>query len=218
MEITSSFMCNILQVRYMERKAIRKFNTGSDVCYVAEAIVKESKRGCISIKETHKVHFYMNKVDFDRHIISVGDRVLIKHAEWRCRYIDYKNYCPDFIREHKGSKLRKDEKGKTYYYDIINSYVVVANIDEWQIVKRRSYLGHCYIPAINLSLPMEDEKDFKQEIFGWFLEDYEFEKVKPVNNSIVYIRYYKGRNVKAEKNILIALDEENNYMGCKEIK
>ena len=213
MELTSRFLCTIQFVRYVEKPS-RPFDN-TDVNYIAEAIVKESKRGCNNIKESHKVHLYMDKVDFDRHIISVGDRVLIDNARWICYPLEYTNYNPDFIKKHKGSKLRKNEKGKTYYCDTVYTYVIRAEIGDWKIVKKNAYPYHCIIPYIRVFLPMDNRQDFDNDMFGWFLEDYEFEKVKDLNGYNTDIDFYKGKNKIGHKKILIATDEEINYLGCK---
>lgn len=217
MELAKEFIGQVVSLKYIERDVKTHYSKGKTKRYVLETLMKECKQGMVKTKDLHRVNLLMNKVDFDNHIIDIGDKIKIKNGRWLAKFLTYRIYDEKKLKGLKGTFLKTDEKGNIYYEVVVNSYILNSEDGDWEIKKKVSELNYATIPYSKIKFFITQE-EFKEKILVFFLEDYEIEKIKLYNGNIVDFTYLRASNKIDSKKVYVKIIEEKNQVIFKEVE
>lgn len=217
MEITSEFNAKILTIEYLEYDA-KSVHSKYDKYYIAQVVLKESKRGSSKIYETHLARLFMTKTDFENKILVRGDRIKIRYAQWKCQRIPFKTYEKSYVNKNKGIYVRKDNKGRYYYQRDLYTYTINCDIGDWDRIESVTGGKYFFVPYTKVYFPLETSKDFYHKTLSYALDNDEIEKIKDYNDKITYISFYDGSTRKGEKKVCVNIDFEKNYINFVQVE
>lgn len=209
----SQFTCQVEKLGYkkVENKVSAK-KEEEPMLFLCNATVSEIGRGLGRFKTYHNIMFVLNEQEFNERCIEKNDRIIIMPtAKWKSTKLEYKSYNPEMINKADKSKLKTDEKGKTYYEDVVFAYRVQCKKNDWQIETKWYDQYYCTIKDSRVKLPLEEKKQFSNNMLEFYLDDDEVSKIEPFNKKVCTLIGYANGGKFDEKqiNVEMVIDKEN---------
>lgn len=213
----SQFTCKV------ERLGYKKFENQNQqtkerepIIYMCNTTVSEIGRGMGKFKTFHNIVFILNEQEFAEKCIEKNDRITIMPtAKWKSTKLEYKSYNPEMINKADKSKLKSDEKGKTYYEDVVFAYKVKCRANDWQMETKWYDQYYCTIKDSRIKLPLEEKKQFSNKVLEFFLDDDEVNKIKEFSGKTCTLLGYGNGNKFDEKQVDVNLTIEDELNAKK---
>lgn len=201
------FKADVISMTYQQFETKQQKQDEDPIIYVCRANVKETGQGMSKAKWYHNISLYLSKDEFDDKIIEVGDRLEISdRAKWRpLKKVEIRTYNPEKLKKSDKSKLKVDEKGRTYASNPVFPYEIKAKIGDWKIDSKMGDRDFCIIAGTTLKLPITEKETYEATAIDYFLDENENDAIASYNGQNVTIKFYKGNVKQGEKTMHVTI-------------
>lgn len=172
-----------------------KVEKSNNTFYVANTQISEIGRGVKPSKIFDNAKIYLTEQDFNNKKFAIGDRISLNDNIRIVRnVVELRCYDSKKLKKYKPSKLKRDERNRTYGINNVVGYTFSCPIGSVSLTEKAGKSCHININGVVFYIQESEINAPYYTIFYNSKEDYD--KLKPLNMQDVNLTCYLHKNAK----------------------